>query len=60
MSQKEDSEKKSERIVFYVTPSVRDEITALAKAYGFSDNRSKFIELAVTGLLKVERKKLEN
>lgn len=52
-------DKKNVPVSIKVTRAVEKEITALASAHGYEDNRSKFIELAARGLLVVDRSKLE-
>ena len=50
-------DKKNVQLGVRVTRAVEQEISALATAHGYEDNRSKFIEMAARGLLVVDRKK---
>ena len=51
------SEKKDIQVGVKVTRDVAQEISDMAAAHGFEDNRSKYIELAARGLITVDRKK---
>lgn len=50
-------EKKSIQLGLKVSKPVAEEISKLAIAHGYEDNRSKYIELAARGLLVVDRSK---
>ena len=56
---KKPEDRKDYAIRLRVTKEALDEISRMAAIHGFSDNRSKFIELAARGLLVVDRSKLE-
>ena len=51
------SERKDIPVSIRVTREAAAELEKLAAVHGFSDNRSKYIELAARGLLTVDRSK---
>ena len=55
MAKQNSPENKTERIVFYTTPKGKQEIEKLAE---FSNRKkSEFCDLAVRGLIEIDRKK---